>query len=56
MSELTPQYVLADLFDSEDFPGEVPNPEEAAEIVVQRLVDAGFVIKEWEKPPGDSVL
>jgi hypothetical protein len=45
MSELTPQYVLADLFDSDDFPGAIPNPEEAAEIVIQRLVDAGFEIK-----------
>jgi hypothetical protein len=34
MSELTPQYVLA-----------VPSPDEAAEIVVQRLIDSGFEIK-----------
>jgi hypothetical protein len=36
-------HVPADPFDSEDFPVAIPNPEEAAEIVVQRLTDAGFV-------------
>ena len=45
-SELTPQHVLVDLFDSDDFPAAIQNPEEAAEIVIQRLLDAGFVIKE----------
>ena len=45
MSVLTPQYVLADLFDSDDFPSEIPNSEEAADVVVQRLTDAGFEIK-----------
>jgi hypothetical protein len=40
--------VLADLFDSDDFPGRVPNPEEAAKIVVRRLTDSGFDIKPWE--------
>jgi hypothetical protein len=40
MSELTPLHVLADLFDDGDLP--VPNPEAAAEIVIQRLIDAGF--------------
>jgi hypothetical protein len=30
----------------------IPNPEEAAEIVIQRLIDAGFEIKaaEWPRP------
>ena len=46
MSDLTPQDVLTDLFDSEDLP--LPNPEEAAAIVIQRLTDAGFEIKPAE--------
>jgi hypothetical protein len=36
------------LFDSEDFPVVIPNPEEAANIVVQRLIDSGFEIREAE--------
>jgi hypothetical protein len=44
MTELTPQYVLADLFGSEDFPAEVLDPEKAAEIAIQRLIDVGFVV------------
>ena len=43
MSELTPLQLVADLFDDGDLP--VPNPEAAAEIVIQRLIDAGFEIK-----------
>jgi hypothetical protein len=49
MSELNPQHVLADLFDSDDFPAPIPDPEAAAEIVVQRLIDAGFEIKTQER-------
>jgi hypothetical protein len=45
MSELTPQEVLADLFGSGDFPAEILDPEHAAEIVFQRLNDAGFKIE-----------
>jgi hypothetical protein len=45
MSELTPQHVLSDLFGSGDFPAEILDPEQAAEIVIQRLIDAGFEIK-----------
>jgi hypothetical protein len=48
MSELTPQHVLTDLFGSGDFPAEVLDPAQAAEIVVQRLLDAGFEIKAQE--------
>ena len=44
MSELTPQHVLSDLFGSDDFPAEIFDPERAAEIVIQRLNDAGFEI------------
>jgi hypothetical protein len=46
--ELTPQHMLADLFDSDDFPGHVLNPEEAAKIAAQRLIDGGLDIKPWE--------
>jgi hypothetical protein len=49
-SELTPQHELVVPFESDDFPVEIPNPQEAAEIVIQRLTDSGFVIKEWEAP------
>ena len=45
MSELTPQEVLEDLLGSGDFPAEVLDPVHAAEIVIQRLIDAGFEIK-----------
>ena len=45
MSELTPQHVIADLFGSADFPAEILDPEHAAEIVIQRLNDAGFKIE-----------
>jgi hypothetical protein len=45
MSELTPQQFLTDLFDSDDFPAAISNPQEAAEIIIQRLIDAGFEIK-----------
>ena len=43
VTELDPKDVLTDLFDSDDLP--LPNPEAAAEIVIQRLIDAGFEIK-----------
>jgi hypothetical protein len=45
MSELTPKHVLADLFGSDDFPADIIDTEHAAEIVIQRLTDAGFEIK-----------
>jgi hypothetical protein len=44
MSELTPQQVLAYLFGSADFPAEILDPEHAADLVIQRLIDAGFEI------------
>jgi hypothetical protein len=49
--ELHPREVLADLLGSGDFPAEVLDPEAAAEIVIQRLIDAGFMIKDQERPP-----
>jgi hypothetical protein len=41
-SELTPKAVLVDLFDSDDFPVPIPDPEVAAEIVIRRLTDAAL--------------
>jgi hypothetical protein len=52
MSELTPQHVLTDLFDGVDPPDgldlRMPNPEAVARAVVERLLDAGFVVREAE--------
>jgi hypothetical protein len=48
-AELTPKHVLADLFGSDDFPVPIPDPEVAAEIIIQRLIDAGFEIKAQER-------
>ena len=46
MSELTPQEVLEDLFGSGDFPPEILlDPTRAADVVINRLIDAGFAIK-----------
>jgi hypothetical protein len=42
--ELDPRDVLTDLFGSDDFPAEILDPQRAAEIVIQRLIDAGFEI------------
>jgi hypothetical protein len=42
--ELDPKVVLSDLFGSDDFPALVLDTEHAAEVVVQRLHDAGFEI------------
>jgi hypothetical protein len=36
---------LTDLFGSGDFPVEILDPVQAAAIVVQRLIDAGFEIR-----------
>jgi hypothetical protein len=51
MSELAPQHVLTDLFGSADFPAEILDPEHAAAIVIQRLIDAGFAIVDWKDAP-----
>jgi hypothetical protein len=42
--ELHPREVLADLLGSGDFPAEVLDPEGAAEIIMQRLIDVGFEV------------
>ena len=36
--------------DSDDFPA-IANPQEAAEVFVQRLIDAGFEIEAQERAP-----
>jgi hypothetical protein len=43
-AELTPKHVLADLFGGADFDHEILDPEAAADLVIQRLIDAGFAI------------
>jgi hypothetical protein len=46
VSELTPKHVLVDLFGSGDFPPEILlDPAHAADVVIQRLLDAGFKIE-----------
>jgi hypothetical protein len=44
MSELTPQAVLEDLLGGADFDHEILDPAAAAEIIIERLRDAGFEI------------
>ena len=46
MSEFTPQHVLTDLFGSGDFPPSILlDPAHAADVVIQRLREAGFAIR-----------
>jgi hypothetical protein len=44
MSELTPKHVLVDLFGGADFDHEILDPDQAADLVIDRLRDAGFEI------------
>ena len=44
MRELNPKDVLIDLFGSADFDHEILDPEAAAQLVIERLEDAGFAI------------
>jgi len=44
MSELTPKHVLVDLFGGADFDHEILDPQAAADLVIERLRDAGFAI------------
>ena len=48
MSELTPKHVLVDLFGGADFDHEILDPDQAADLVIDRLRDAGFEIKPAE--------
>jgi hypothetical protein len=43
-SELTPKRVLVDLFGGADFDHEIMDPVAAADLVIERLRDAGFEI------------
>jgi hypothetical protein len=43
--ELTPRHVLIDLFGGADFDHEILDPVHAADIVIERLRDAGFEIR-----------
>lgn len=44
MTELTPKDVLIDLFGSAEFDHEILDPAAAADLVLDRLEDAGFMI------------
>jgi hypothetical protein len=44
MSQLTPKEILVDLFGCADFDHEILDPEAAADLVIDRLRDAGFEI------------
>jgi hypothetical protein len=44
MTELTPKDVLIDLFGGADFDHEILDPAAAADLVLDRLEDAGFMI------------
>jgi hypothetical protein len=53
--ELAPSEVLADLFGSDDWHGEM-TAECAAGIVLQRLTDAGFEVKSAWPPAGGQIF
>jgi len=44
MRELTPRDVLIDLFGGADFDHEILDPAASADLVIERLRDAGFAI------------
>ena len=44
MRRLNPKDVLSDLFGGADFDHEILDPDAAADLVIQRLLDAGFKI------------
>ena len=44
MRELSARDVLIDLFGGADFDHEILDPAAAADLVIQRLIDAGFKI------------
>jgi hypothetical protein len=46
--------VKSDLLDSDDFPVPIPDSEAAAEIVIQRLIDAGFEIRPADLERGST--
>jgi len=48
---ITPREVLADLLGSGDFPVEIADPEGVADLIQQRLIDAGFAIVDAKEAP-----
>ena len=50
MRELSARDVLIDLFGGADFDHEILNAEAAAELVIERLKDAGFKIVPVRRP------
>lgn len=44
--ELTPREVLTELFEED---GEWPSPQEAADLIIRRLTDAGFTILDLKR-------
>jgi hypothetical protein len=51
MTKLTAEEVIADLLGSADFPAEIFNPELEAALIIQRLLDSGFVIVDAKEKP-----
>jgi hypothetical protein len=47
--------VLADLLGSGDFTSEIAHPQAAAEIILQRLADAGFAVVPAHAPTEDEL-
>ncbi len=48
--ELSPRDVLVDLLGGADFDHEILDPESAADLILQRLADAGFAIVDFRLP------
>jgi hypothetical protein len=48
--ELQPWETIEDLLGSEDFPADIADTEGAAKAIVQRLIDAGFVVIAADDP------
>jgi hypothetical protein len=50
MRELLPWETIEDLLGSDEFPAEIADTEGAAKAIVQRLIDAGFVVIAADDP------
>jgi hypothetical protein len=48
--ELTARAVLVDLLGGADFDHEILDPEAAADLILRRLADAGFVVVDFRLP------
>ena len=49
--ELDPRDVLIDLLGGADFDHEILDPEAAADLILERLADAGYVIIDFRLKP-----